>query len=216
MIKNYLSNKVKLVWLLPALVLILFVWGISVLLNVISQDIVEEPYSYALMATLVIIVPSYVYNHLRFINFYYELGEEEIKITKGIFGKRVDVVPYSKIQHLRTERTMLENIVGLVHIHFETAGSIHSEHQPTIPGIPVDDHEDFINLINERARKYRTLKKEKQNKGPSYEFISTEFLRELKRINESLDILVNRRKERLIGRKASNAERPSIGRHKKD
>lgn len=186
---NYLSSRVKLLWMLPAILIVLFIWMISIVTYSLFNEYGTTPLFIALILSLVILIPYLIYVTLSYNNFYYQFGETELSIRRGIIGKRVDVVPYSKIQHIRTERTMLEHVIGLVHIHIETAGSIHSEDQPKIPGIPLDDHESIIELLQKKADE--SHKTHHSNAEPEHgsDKILKEVLYELKAMNTKLDSL---------------------------
>lgn len=184
MVRNYLSDRIKIVWFLPVLGLVVLIWALVFLSNTQSISI-EGLEVAALAATIILSISGYVYVNTKYKNFYYEFGEEEMMIRSGIIAKKVNVIPYEKIQHIRTERTILEHLIGLVHIHVESAGSINSEDQPKIPGIPIDDHEDLIKNINSKRRYMRSNKNGESSENSDVSM--RDLLYELKKINEKLE-----------------------------
>ncbi len=194
MAQNHLSGNVKILWFLPALLLIFAVWALAFLSILLLPE--NERIStlntilYAAAISLLIAIPAYAYITQSYRHFYYELGEEEIIIHEGIFEKHAEIIPYAKIQNIRTERTLFENLIGLVHIHIETAGSVHSERQPKIPGVPVDDHENLIELISLKAKQTRSSKQACPQEPAASNDVLKAILYQLKLMDDKLAQLV--------------------------
>lgn len=152
--KHYLYERIKLVWMMQAIIAVGILWG-AILLgtyfyeNVFSSNANVMPYGIAL--SIAILLADYIYVELKYLNYYYEFRDQGIRITRGIIEKKIDVIPYTKIQHVRAERTVFENVLGLVHIHIEMAGTSPSENQPAIPGVPIEAYEEMIEFIKSRG-----------------------------------------------------------------
>ncbi|MFA6530099.1 MAG: PH domain-containing protein [Candidatus Micrarchaeia archaeon] len=152
--KHYLYDRIKLVWMMPAILAVIILWSIIFLGtyfydSLFRTDANTVPYGIAM--TIVILLADYVFVELKYMNYYYEFKDQGLRISHGILEKRIDEIPYSKIQHVRAERTIFENLLGLVHIHVEMAGVSHSESQPSIPGVPIEAYEEMIEFIKSRG-----------------------------------------------------------------
>jgi membrane protein YdbS with pleckstrin-like domain len=152
--KNYLYDRIKLVWMMPALIIVLLIWTVLFLDAYVFPQLINSSvdlFPYGIVITIAILLLDYAYVEMRYWNHYYEFLENGLRISHGILEKHIDLIPYAKIQHIRAERTIAENLLGLVHIHIEMAGMSHSETQPQIPGVPMGAYEEMIEFIKSRA-----------------------------------------------------------------
>jgi len=85
--------------------------------------------------------------------FAYTLEENEIKIEHGVINKSFDSIPYSRIQNVGLERSLLERMVGLTTVDIQTAGSsVHGSAEGEIPGVTKKSAEKLREEIMERVR----------------------------------------------------------------
>ena len=136
--------------MLPVIILLFVAWMILLLLaNVLPQQLPFSfnDYLYAVGATVVILLAAYAYTELQYWNYYYEFKDTGLMISHGIIEKRVDTIPYPKIQRLRAERSVFEAMLGSVHVHIDTAGLPPSEKAPIIPGVPIEAYEELVTFI---------------------------------------------------------------------
>lgn len=86
--------------------------------------------------------------------FGYELADKEVKIEKGVISKSYDSIPYSRIQNVGIERSLLERILGISTLQIHTAG--HSGQgsgaEGNIPGVEKDSAEGVREAIMKKAR----------------------------------------------------------------
>jgi uncharacterized membrane protein YdbT with pleckstrin-like domain len=86
--------------------------------------------------------------------FGYELADKEVKIEKGVISKSYDSIPYSRIQNVGIERSLLERILGISTLQIHTAG--HSGQgsgaEGNIPGVEKNSAEEVREAIMEKAR----------------------------------------------------------------
>ena len=68
------------------------------------------------------LIISYLWAHLYWRNYHFDIGEEKIVITRGVIGKRITNIPYERVQNVNIWRGVLERIFGLYSIQIETAG----------------------------------------------------------------------------------------------
>ncbi|VVC02448.1 Bacterial PH domain protein [Candidatus Bilamarchaeum dharawalense] len=139
---------------MPAFILIFLIWTVllidaSIFHQIINKNI--DIYPYGIVISVIILVLAIIYVEVNYRHFYYEFKDNGLRISHGIIEKKIDQIPYTKIQHIRAERTFFEYILGLVHIHIEMAGIAPSEAQPSIPGVPLDAYEEMIDFLKNKG-----------------------------------------------------------------
>jgi membrane protein YdbS with pleckstrin-like domain len=73
---------------------------------------------------------------LRYRAFGYEVQDEALYIERGVLTQVRTVVPYVRVQHVDTQRSPLERILGLGSVVVYTAGSRGAD--VTVPGLEPD------------------------------------------------------------------------------
>ena len=144
---RHLDPRVKLVWFLPGLGIILFLWvSAAVLLFFLQPNTpllgMSEPVFLAgLLLFLIIFVagPLYFYHHIEYMSFTYELGPGEFIIRQGVFTRESVVIPYERIQNINTRRTLLERFLGLASLVIDTAGTNPNAAEGLLPGVSNKD-----------------------------------------------------------------------------
>lgn len=106
---------------------VLYVVLIAVLVmpGVLLGLIPELGLTYALIyiaANLLWIAPSLLLLAPYTRSISYELGEEQLRVRKGILTKTVQTVPYRTITNVETKRGPFDRLLGLATIHVHTAG----------------------------------------------------------------------------------------------
>jgi uncharacterized membrane protein YdbT with pleckstrin-like domain len=86
--------------------------------------------------------------------FGYEINDTEVKIEKGVIAKSYDSIPYSRIQNVGIERSLIERMLGISTVKIHTAG--HSGQgsgaEGDIPGVEKTVASDLREKIMEKAR----------------------------------------------------------------
>jgi uncharacterized membrane protein YdbT with pleckstrin-like domain len=187
---QYLDSKVKWVWLLPTLVVIVLIWIIvsAVAFAGISQDdhilgLSIPIFLLVFLVSLLILIagPVMAFHHLEFISFTYVCNESEFVIRQGVITRHTTVIPYHRIQNINTTRTLIERIFGLATLEIETAGA---NPDGILPGISNKDQ-----LIKEIMTSVENAKRAKKNGSdglPSERELLAEILKELSRTNHNL------------------------------
>jgi len=67
---------------------------------------------------------SYIWSHLYWSKYEFDVGPERITITRGVIGKRITNIPYERIQNVNIWRGVLERIFNIYVIQIETAGGM--------------------------------------------------------------------------------------------
>lgn len=160
---RHLDPRVKLIWFLPGLSVILFLWVAATVVVFFLQPnapvlgLSGPLFSAGLLLFLLIFVagPVYAYHHLEYISFTYELGSREFIIRQGVFTRETAVIPYERIQNINTRRTVLERFLGLATLVIDTAGTNPEAAEGLLPGISKKDvliREIMDRVEREKAR----------------------------------------------------------------
>lgn len=67
------------------------------------------------------------YELAYFDRFEYELAVETLDITSGVFGRREREIPYHRIQNVDISRNVVQRLLGIAAVGFETAGGRQTE-----------------------------------------------------------------------------------------
>ena len=193
---RHLDKNVRLAWLFPTAAALSVLWLIAVLLYFIAPPdsgafgIDKVTFPLMLLALLLIILAAvYGFIHLSYESFTYELNEKEIVIREGIITRKTTVIPYGRIQDIRSERSLVERLLGLASIDIETAaGSSQRTSTMQIPGIANKDA--FISELMMRAEKSRTADGVgEEGAKPTTEQMVGEVLKELKVLSYKIETL---------------------------
>ncbi len=160
---RHVDATVKVVWFLPQVALLLALWLLAlVALFVFNADSPIIGLSRPLFAlflfffeALFIAGPVYVYHHIEYVSFTYELAEKEIAIRQGVFTRETTVIPYERIQNINTRRTLMERFLGLATLEIDTAGANPTMAEGLLPGVSNKDlliREMMDRVEREKAR----------------------------------------------------------------
>lgn len=200
MIPRYLDKKIKIIWLLPTIIIIFIIllfFGTFLLLSSQERFFSLDKISFFILGSFLIILfigfPAYIWVHLEYISFTYELTETEIIIRYGILTRHTVVIPYLRIQNINSKRTLLERFLGLATLVIETAGTNLSISDATLPGITKKDlliKEIMANV--ERSKQSKAGEKEKFNNS-QYNILN-DILKELIKLNQNMELLLSEKK----------------------
>ncbi len=158
---HHLDPRVKLVWFLPGLGIILFLWMTASVLLFLLQPSTPifgfsgASFSAALLVFVLIFLagPLYAYFHLEYLSFTFELAPREVIIRQGVFTRETAVIPYERIQNINTRRTVVERFLGLATLVIDTAGTNPQAAEGLLPG--VSKKEILVREIMDRVEKAR-------------------------------------------------------------
>jgi len=169
----------KMVQPVLVLLLILFVLNIAFIYFDVQQ-MMSWPFAFAILllnilATIIILVPSYIWIWLGHQNFVYIIGKDELVIRKGIILKRHNAIPYNKIRNVQRLQNILERMFGLCTISIETADISLEFPDSVIPG-----------MLNSKELPEKILKKMHSNQDADTDLGNTmrQILSQLKELNE--------------------------------
>ena len=130
---NKLHPRIRIVWVLRAVVVGAAIGAVGVGLSVFFESSLVVPVALA----AVIILLGVVHALLRYRNWRYIVGEDAIYLERGVLTEIRTEVPLVRIQHVDSRRSAFERLVGLASTVVYTAGSRGAD--VTIPGLTPDD-----------------------------------------------------------------------------
>ncbi|MEM4216135.1 MAG: PH domain-containing protein [Candidatus Anstonellales archaeon] len=179
----HLDGKVKFLWSLNAILLLLVIWIILSFaivrfnVNFLGFDSSIGPVVLFILL-LLIALPYFAWIELVYKAFRYKLDKTEIRIRKGVIRTETYVVPYEKMQNVNIERSPLEKLLGLATLRIETAGSNVGESDIILPGIS-----DYKELVSTMLSKVEVAKHAMEREE--------EFEKEETRIIERLTMMIS-------------------------
>ena len=126
---NTLHPRIRIVWILRAIIIALVVGGVGVGMALFLEASTVVPIGLA----GVILVVGVIHAIMRYRNWRYVVGEDAIYLERGVFTQIRTEVPLVRIQHVDSRRSAFERVVGLASTVVYTAGSRGAD--VTIPGL---------------------------------------------------------------------------------
>lgn len=215
---RHLDSRVKMVWELPTLITLAVFWLVASVAYftfmpggaILGLSHAFFPIALLLAALILVGLPLHIWVGMIYDNFTIELAPQDIIIREGVFTRKTTVIPYARIQDIRSERTITERFFGIATLEIETAGSSKVASQTLIPGIA-----DKNELIREIMRNVEIAKSGDgtsaraegvaiaQKSASTMEFTLLAILKELKTISFKLDNLPRIESQRAVnGQKA--------------
>lgn len=104
-----------------------------------------------------IIIGTEIYVHLSYNRYFYEVGNDWIKIERGIIWKEYTSIPYGRIQNIDINRGIIARLLGFSTVNFETAGQSGNKirNEGCLPAIEINDAEKIEEFITKRIQKSR-------------------------------------------------------------
>lgn len=125
-----LHPRVRIVWAVSVLVVTILLGGLGVAAGVIWSDVGPLP---GIGVGVVVFVLGLAHLEFRYRVWRFEVRDQELYISRGVFTRVTTLVPYVRVQHVDTRRGPIERTVGLGSVVVYTAGSRGSD--VTIPGL---------------------------------------------------------------------------------
>ena len=196
-IHHHLDPRIKWVWFLPGISIILLIW-LVVLLSVLfgTPDAMVFGFSkgvFSLVSLLFCLLflagPLYIYHHIEYMSFTYEFGPAEFVIRQGVFTRDTTVIPYGRIQNVNARRTVVERFLGLATLVIDTAGTNPNASEGMLPGVA--HKEVVIREIMDRvdAAKRGGAGNGKQAELPSERQLLADILKEIVQLKGSIQSL---------------------------
>ena len=199
---RHLDKRVKIVWEFPTLVMLAVLWLIGSIAyaaffpqnSIFGISHLLFPVFSLIALAALIALPIYLWVGLIYENFTFELTDKDIIIREGVITRKTTVIPYARIQDIRTERTLIERMLGLATLELETAGSSKVASETLIPGIANKNEliSELMELV-EKAKGGTGLGEESGRDAASAgaaPAVLSEILLELKTITSRMESLI--------------------------
>lgn len=141
------EKKVNAVWLLQAFVPVL------VLSAILSWPVQEysslEFFTGFVLSFIVLGAFATLYTFSRYRAWSFDMKEDHLYLEYGVFRKVYSMVPYVRIQHVDTQRSILDRSLGLSQVVVYTAGSRGAD--VTLPGLLPEEADDIQRKLRDVA-----------------------------------------------------------------
>ena len=108
---------------------------------IFAADDVVPPAIPAIAVLIAAVVLIFYLPFRRYRSRGYHMGEDRLRVVKGVLWHSDSVVPFSRVQHLDVEQQPLERLLGLARLVLHTAGTHNSS--VVLPGLR---HETAVEL----------------------------------------------------------------------
>lgn len=131
-----------------ALATIIFLILLYILFNALDislQTMALVFFAVIVIAFLASVALWYIYQH-----HYIQLGEKEVIYRTGVLNIRTITISYNKIDNIRTKRSLLSRILGLVDILIDTPGE--KDIEIVAKDMPYAEYQVFYTKLREKLR----------------------------------------------------------------
>ncbi len=125
-----LSPKVKIIWMLNAIsfttIALIVILLASVFLGMIGFPILDIIFVYGLIGLIFLIfylILHYIYIELKWRNFSYMFTDKNLVLKYGIITKRIERIPYIKIQNIAIRYDIIHRILNVGQVIISTAAT---------------------------------------------------------------------------------------------
>jgi len=144
-----LEKRIKYVWIMY--------WAVgAAILAAIARTVdiyyLEVGAYIGILVFVVFFVLGVIYNTLRYRIWGYEIREDSLYLKRGVFTRVKTIVPYARLQHVDTQRSVLERLLNLSTLVVYTAGSRGSD--VNIPGLNPVHAEELQRELKDKATEF--------------------------------------------------------------
>ncbi len=147
-----LEIRIRNVWMLYWLIASAVAGVVAYFLDSIVLELGLESMYLGAIAFLVFIALGVAHSIYRYRIWGYEVREDSLYLKKGVFTRVRTIVPYARVQHVDTQRSVLERILNLSTLVVYTAGSRGSDVK--IPGLKPGVAEKLQDELKDRATEF--------------------------------------------------------------
>ena len=156
--KFFIQNLIGYLISCGCLGFFIFLFFSSLIQKSMIREIVIKGKGWIIPGILLYIGFCYLWAKLSYQNWHYELGEDAIKIEKGIIWKKYISIPYNRIQNIDIYRGVIDRLLGLSDLQIQTAGygaagasGVGSEGR--LPGLAKDEAEKLREELVKRSKR---------------------------------------------------------------
>jgi len=157
MAQNHLDPKIKLLWISPIFIAVVFLWAVAMAsIYYLDADriifgMTDQLFAIVSFVGILIFVmmPAYLYYSLEYGAFTYELTFSELVIRRGVLATSLNAIPYSHITSIDVQRSIIDRLVGISSINITITGPKEEQSMFVLPGIACGI--DLVSEIKQRA-----------------------------------------------------------------
>lgn len=147
-----LLPEVKTVWTINFIIRVIFYSIIVLIIDfyLIKGDLIFIDLPIGILSILVFTIGfilSFILPQLAYKYWWFDVKDNEIYIERGILTRIRTVVPYSKIQHIDVQQSILDRLFHLSKLILYTAGTRGAD--VIIPGLPIDYAEQLRDSLKD-------------------------------------------------------------------
>jgi len=142
-----------------------FSWVVVPILGVLVSGLGEG--SGSVIALLVLgfvflivflIVVAEIYARMTYNRWFYEFGDNSLKLERGIIWKKYSNVPYERVQNVDIHRGIIARLVGFSSVAIQTAGISYTPRggagaEGSIPAVSVKEAEEIREFLMDKITK---------------------------------------------------------------
>lgn len=98
---------------------------------------------------VILTVFSIVLGYVRYRAWRYTLRDDHMYLERGVFTRVKTMVPYVRVQHVDTQKSVIDRLLGLSKVVVYTAGSRGAD--VTVPGLLPEDARDMQERLRDLA-----------------------------------------------------------------
>jgi putative membrane protein len=94
----------------------------------------------------------FIYQYYYYKKYFYDFGDDQAEIRKGVISRSTGFVRYARIQNIYVDQDILDRMLGLYDVHYETAGetSIKYSH---VDGLNKFNSDRLVEFLNKYVNK---------------------------------------------------------------
>ena len=141
------SGKVLVTWLFTKLLLYLLIYGFVIFFVFIELESIRSwlfTYSGKIILSIIFVIIAVTFLYLNFLykTYVYRVTDKGVYFKGGIIVREDKFVPFFKITDVRTSQNIIEQILGIKKLGFQTAGQTAGRYGYLKPEIEFEGLED--------------------------------------------------------------------------
>ncbi|HLC78655.1 MAG TPA: PH domain-containing protein [Candidatus Nanoarchaeia archaeon] len=144
-------------WLFPIVFLsiIMLASGFDRIVKVFAAGVLL----YFGMFIILLIIIAEIFARMTYNRWFYEIGQDNIRLERGIIWKRYSNIPYERVQNVDIHRGIIARMCGFSSVMIQTAGysaPVHGGYgtgvEGYLPAVGVDDAEKIREFVLKRIK----------------------------------------------------------------
>jgi len=105
-----------------------------------------------LLFIVAVIVVAEIYSRMSYNRWFYEFGDDSLKLERGIIWKKYSNVPYERVQNVDIHRGIIARLTGFSGVAIQTAGATYHPRrgmaaEGSIPAVSVNEAEEIREFL---------------------------------------------------------------------